>query len=99
VLAQALLPGARFDIRVTPRWSVQGSFLLSRGMGFHEYDNAQSEFTVSYVRPMRGTLKDGGDVPVSYPIRFSLGVEQQTFYSFAGSTRSTILPVVHLTLF
>jgi tetratricopeptide (TPR) repeat protein len=99
VLAQALLPGARFDIRVTPRWSVQGSFLLSRGMGFHEYDNAQSQFTVSYLRPMRGTLKDGGDVPVSYPIHFSLGVQQQTFYNFAGSTRSTILPVVHLTLF
>lgn len=99
VIAQALLPGARFDFRVTPRWSVQGSFLLSRGQGFHQYDNAQSEFTVSYVHSMRGTLKDGGDVPVSYPIRFSLGVEQQTFYNFAGSTRSTILPVVHLTLF
>lgn len=99
VLAQALLPGARFDIRATPRWSVQGSFLLSRGQGYHEYDNAQSEFTVSYLRPMHGTLKDGGDVPVSYPIHFSLGIEQQTFYSFAGSTRSTILPVVHLTLF
>jgi tetratricopeptide (TPR) repeat protein len=99
VIAQALLPGVRFDIRATPRWSVQGSFLLSRGQGYHEYDNAQSEFTVSYLRSMRGTLKDGGDVPVSYPVRFSLGVGQQTFYNFAGSTRSTILPVVHLTLF
>lgn len=99
VIAQALLPGARFDIRAMPRWSVQGSFLLSRSQGYHPYDNEQSEFTVSYVRPTHGTLKDGGDVPVSYPIRFSLGVGQQTFYNFAGSTRSTILPVVHLTLF
>lgn len=98
-IAQALLPGARFNIRATPRWSVQGSFLLSRGQGYHEYDNAQSEFTVSYVRSMHGTLKDGGEVPVSYPIRFSLGLEQQSFYDFAGSTRNTILPVVHLTLF
>lgn len=98
-IAQAVLPGARFDIRATPRWSVQGSFLLSRGQGYHEYNNAQSLFTVSYVRSMHGTLKDGGDVPVSYPIRFSLGVQQQTFYDFAGSTRNTILPVVHLTLF
>jgi tetratricopeptide (TPR) repeat protein len=99
VIAQALLPGARFDIRATPRLSVQGSFLLSRGQGFHQYDSEQSEFTVSYVHGMRGTLKGGGDVPVSYPITFSIGVGQQTFYNFNGSTRSTILPVVHLTLF
>jgi tetratricopeptide (TPR) repeat protein len=100
VTAQALLPGARFDIRATPHWRIQGSFLLSRGQGYHQYDNAQSQFTVSYLRPMHGTLKDeGGDVPVSYPIEFSFGVEQQTFYNFNGSTRSTILPVVHLTLF
>jgi len=98
-IAQAALPGARFDLRATPRWSVHGSFLLSRGQGFHQYDNAQSEFTVSYVRPVHGTLKDGGDVPVSYPLRFSFGVEQQTFYNFAGSTRTTLLPVFHLTLF
>jgi tetratricopeptide (TPR) repeat protein len=98
-IAQAVLPGARFDLRASPRWSVHGSFLLSRGQGFHQYDNAQSEFTVSYVRPIHGTLKDGGDVPVSYPLRFSFGVEQQTFYNFAGSTRTTLLPVFHLTLF
>jgi tetratricopeptide (TPR) repeat protein len=99
-LAQGILPGARFDFRATPHWSVQGSFVLSRGLGYHEYDNAQSEFTVSYLRPVRRMMKDGSaDVPVSYPIQFSLGIEQQTFYNFAGSTRTTLLPVVHLTLF
>ncbi len=43
--AQAFLPGGRFEVRANPRWNVQGSFLLSRGEGYHEYDNAQSEFT------------------------------------------------------
>jgi tetratricopeptide (TPR) repeat protein len=100
VTAQALLPGGRFDFRVNPRWSVQSSFVLSRGLGYHEYDNAQSEFLVSYVRPVKGSLKDGsGEVPVAYPIRLSFGVQQQTFYDFAGSSRSTILPVVRFTLF
>jgi tetratricopeptide (TPR) repeat protein len=99
VIAQALLPGAQFDIRATPRWSVQGSFLLSRGQAFHEYDSEQSQLTISYLRSMHGTLKDGGDVPVSYPIQFSFGVGQQTFYNFNGSARSAILPVVHLSLF
>ena len=99
-IAQALLPGARFEFRANPRWSVQGSFLLSRGMGFHQYDNAQSEFLVSYMRPVRGSVKDGtGEIPVSYPFRFSVGVQQQTFYNFAGTSKTTLLPVVHFTLY
>ncbi len=98
--AQALLPGGRFEFRANPRWSLQGSFILSRGSGYHAYDNAQSEFLVSYVRPIHGKLKDGiGEVPVSYPMRFSFGVQQQTFYDFPGSSRTTVLPVVHFTLF
>jgi hypothetical protein len=99
-IAQALLPGGRFDFRASSRWNVQGSFILSRGAGYHAYDNAQAEFLVSYVRPIRGSLKDGfGEVPVSYPMRFSFGVQQQTFYNFPGSSRTTVLPIVHFTLF
>jgi Tfp pilus assembly protein PilF len=98
--AQALLPGARFEFRPNPRWDVQGSFLLSRGEGYHAYDNAQSEFLVSYMRPLHGNFNDGtGTVPVAYPLRISFGVQQQTFYDFAGSSKTTILPVVHFTLF
>jgi hypothetical protein len=100
-IAQAFLPGARFEFRANPRWSVQGSFLLSRGAGFHQYDNAQSEFLVSYIRPVRGNMKDGtGEIPIAYPFRFSIGVQQQTFYNFGGSAQTTtLLPVVHFTLF
>jgi tetratricopeptide (TPR) repeat protein len=99
-IAQALLPGARFEFRANPRWSLQGSFLLSQGKGFNEYNNAQSEFVFSYMRPVNRNLKDGtGDVPVAYPFRFSLGVQQQTFYNFAGTSRTTILPVIHFSLF
>jgi tetratricopeptide (TPR) repeat protein len=100
-IAQALLPGGRFDFRATPRWSVQGSFVLSRGSGYHSYDNVQSEFLVSYVRPLRGSVRDNlGQVPVSYPMRFSFGLQQQTFYDFPGSAnRNTLLPIVHFTLF
>ncbi len=102
-IAQALLPGGRFDLRANRHWDVQGSFVLSRGMGYHFYDNAQSEFLVSYTRGLHGSVRDGGiDVPVAFPMRFSVGIQQQTFYNFPGSgnvTRSTILPVVHFTLF
>jgi tetratricopeptide (TPR) repeat protein len=99
-IAQALLPGARFELRANSRWNVQGSFLLSRGLGYHEYDNAQSEFVVSYTRPMRGSVKDdAAGSPVAHPFRFSIGVQQQTFYNFDGSARTTVLPVVHFSLF
>jgi len=99
-IAQAFLPGGRFDFRVTPRWAVQGSFVLSRGSGFHAYDNAQTQFLVSYVRPLRGSIRDGsGETSVAFPLRLSIGVQQQTFYDFPGSIRTTVLPIVHLTLF
>jgi tetratricopeptide (TPR) repeat protein len=99
-IAQAFLPGGRFEFRANPRWNVQGSFLLSRGQGYHEYDNAQSQFLVSYTRGRRGGPNDtAGGWMESHPFRFSLGVQQQTFYAFAGGTRNTILPVVHITLF
>ncbi len=99
-IAQAFLPGGRFEFRANAHWNVQGSFILSRGSGYHAYDNAQSEFLVSYVRPWRGSVRDGGEqVPVRFPMRFSIGVQQQTFYDFPGSSRSTILPIVHFTLF
>ena len=98
--AQALLPGGRFNFRVNPKWNVEGSFVLSRGAGYHAYDNAQSEVLVSYTRPIHGSLRDGsGEVPVAYPMRFSIGLQQQTFYDFPGSSRTTVLPIVHFTLF
>jgi hypothetical protein len=99
-IAQALLPGARFEFRASPRWNVQGSFLLSRGFGYHQYDNAQTEFMVSYTRQMHKSVKDDASgAPVAHPFRFSFGVQQQTFYNFDGSAKTTILPVVHFSLF
>jgi tetratricopeptide (TPR) repeat protein len=97
--AQAFLPGARFELRASPRWNVQGSFLLSRGAGFHQYDNAQSEFTVSYQRSTTGAGKDAAGPFAAHPFRLSFGVQQQTFYDFDGSSRTTVLPVVHFNLF
>jgi len=99
-IAQAMRPGARFDYRPNARWQVSGSFTLSRGEGFHTYDNAQSEFMISYLKPVRRSFDDGsGSVPVSYPSRFSFGLQQQTFYNFGGQVKTTLLPVVRLNLF
>jgi tetratricopeptide (TPR) repeat protein len=98
-IAQAFLPGARFEVRATPRWNIQGSFLLSRGEGYHQYDNAQSQFLVSYMRSSRASKDGTGETQAEYPFRLSFGVQQQTFYDFAGSSRTVVLPVVRFTLF
>jgi hypothetical protein len=100
-IAQAFLPGARFEFRANSRWNVQGSFLLSRGSGYHQYDNAQSQFLVSYTRQLRSGVREVGEgpAPVAHPFRISFGLQQQTFYSFAGGGKTTLLPVVHFNLF
>jgi len=99
-IAEALVPGGRFEVRANSRWNVQGSFLLSRGFGYHEYDNAQSQFLVAYTRAMHGSGSgEASGSAVTHPFRLSFGVQQQTFYNFNGSTKTTVLPIVHFSLF
>jgi len=99
-IAQAMLPGARFEYRRGVHWTIEGEFTLSRGQGFHIYDNANSQVLISYIRPVNRRFDDGdGDISVSYPSRFSFGLQQQTFYNFTGQGKTVVLPVVRLTLF
>ena len=99
-IAQAILPGARVEYHASSRWNVQASFLLSRGEGYHAYDNVQAQALVSYVHPVRRGLDTGGaESQVAYPSRFSFGLQEQTFYDFNGQARNTILPVIRFTLF
>jgi hypothetical protein len=98
--AQAIRPGVRFDYQPSAHWEAQGSFFWSQGKGLHVYDNLQNEFTISYVKGLRGAMNDGiGTTSVSYPLRFTVGLAEQTFYDFPGRGRNTFLPIVRLTLF
>lgn len=98
--ARAWRPAFRFQYQPTNRWSIDGSFAYARGAGFHSYDNTQSGILISYSKPLSRSTDDGlGDVPIEYPLRFSVGVEQQQFFNFAGRGRAIFRPVVRLTLF
>ncbi|HZD95268.1 MAG TPA: tetratricopeptide repeat protein, partial [Candidatus Sulfotelmatobacter sp.] len=102
VTAQILVPGARVEYKVNDRWSVDGSLDFTRGEGFHLYDNVQSGFLISYMRPLRRSVNDGsGALPIDYPLRFSVGLQQQSFYSFSGAAGSTsaLRPVVKISIF
>ncbi len=98
--AQVMEPAMRMQYRPNDRWTVEANGVLTRGQGFHSYDNIQSGVLISYVKPLRRMLDDGGgEVPVEYPIRFSFGFQQETFYNFTGRAQPMILPIVRLTLF
>ena len=99
-IAQALRPGGTIEYRPNERWSFSATGVWSQGKGFHAYDNVTNSLLVSYMKPLRGAVNDGsGSVSVSYPLRFSIGLQQQTFYSFPGQSHTAIVPVIQLTLF
>jgi tetratricopeptide (TPR) repeat protein len=99
-IAQTIRPNFGVDVKVNRGWSASASGTWSRGEGFHSYDNFTSRFLVSYVRETQAQRRDGLEsASVSYPMRFSFGIEQQTFYAFAGQTRTAVVPVVRFTLF
>ena len=97
-LAQAMRPGFRVRYQPSTHWLAEGELAYSRGQGMHFYDNVESRFLVTYVKPVRQMLNSGaGEVPVAYPFRVSFGIQQQEFYHFSGG--NTIVPVVQLSLF
>jgi tetratricopeptide (TPR) repeat protein len=99
-IAQSLRPGFSLLVKPATRWTVEANGYWSKGQGFHAYDNVSNSILVSYMKPFRGAINDGaGNVSVSYPLRFSVGFEQQTFYDFPGHSHVSIVPVVKLTLF
>jgi hypothetical protein len=82
------------------RWGVEGAFAFSHGQGFHAYDNVQTGFLISYTKPLRHIGRDGvGDVGVEFPLKFSVGIRQQSFFDFPGTQRSNFVPVINVSLF
>ena len=101
-LGQALVPGARFDYKFNERWKLTSALDFQRGQGFHLYDNVQSGFLISYVKPLHRGYNDGtGNLSVEYPLRFSIGLQQQSFYNFTGANANTssFRPVIQISLF
>ena len=100
VTGQALRPAAQFEFHVNPYWFIEANGAYSRGEGFPEYDNVQNGIFISYTKPLRRMWKDGtGEVPVDYPLRFSIGFQQQDFMNFAGGGQAIVRPVFRLSLF
>lgn len=99
-IGQALQPAGQVTYEPNNRWKIDGSFAWGKGEGYSVYDNVQSSFFISYVKPIRRSMTDGfGEVPVAYPLRFSVGIQTDNFYNFTGRGQAQIRPVIRLTLF
>jgi tetratricopeptide (TPR) repeat protein len=100
-ISQAMRPSFRLDyVPLTSHWAVHANGEWSRGEGFHAYDNVSNQVTVSYMRTVQRRINDGsGEVPVNYPMRFSFGLAQQTFYDFQGKNRNSFVPIIRINLF
>jgi tetratricopeptide (TPR) repeat protein len=91
--AQTLRPRFAIDAKIRDRWELSANGAWSSGRTFHAYDSVTTNFVVTYTRD-RGWSKSGGpEASAAYPMRFSFGLGQQTFYNFSGHQSTQIVPV------
>ncbi len=99
-IAQALRPAGTIDFAPTRHWDIQASTAYSSTRGFHVFDAVENGFAISYAAPLRRTFNDeNGEVHLQYPIRFSAGMQQQTFFNFSHGQNQQFRPYVSITLF
>ncbi len=98
--AQAVRPAGSVDFAATRNWSVQASAAYSREQSFHAYDAVQTGFAVSYQMPFHRQFNDGGEkVDLKYPIRFSAGMQEESFFNFTGGQNQQLRPYVSISIF
>ncbi len=99
-IAQALIPSGTVSFSPARNWQVQANAAWTSTRGFHIYDNVKGGATVSWALPFHREFHDeGGDVVLQYPIRFTGGIQQNTFYNFTGAPNQQFRPFVGITIF
>lgn len=68
--------------------------------GFHIYDAVQNGFSLSYARPFHHRYNDSsGPLDLEYPIRFSAGMQEETFFNFPGAQSEQLRPYIEVSIF
>ncbi len=99
-IAQALRPAGTVEYSPARNWRLQATGSYNSTRGFHVYDAVQSGFAASYAMPFhRGFKDESGEVPLQYPIRFSAGVQQESFFNFTSSHNLQLRPYFSVSLF
>jgi hypothetical protein len=99
-IAQAFRPAANIEYSFGKNWTVEASVAYSRNMGFHVYDAVETGFNVSYAMPFRRKFEENGQpLALRYPIRFSAGLQQESFFNFTGGKNQQFRPFIRISLF
>lgn len=99
-ISQSLRPAGSVDFIPRRNWDLQFSTAYSSVRGFHIYDATQNGASISYSRPVRRNFNDNSTpLTLQYPIRFSAGVQQETFFNFPGAQNQTFRPYAEITIF
>ena len=99
-ISQNLRPAGSVDFVPKRNWDLQFSSAYSNVRGFHLYDATENGVSISYSRSLRRMFNDSSTpVTLQYPIRFSAGIQQETFLNFPGAQNQTFRPYAEITIF
>ncbi len=99
-IAQNLRPAGSIEFAPKRNWEIQASSAYSNVRGFHVYDAIQSDIAISYAKPFhRKFSNDLGSFNLKYPIRFSAGIQQETFMNFTAAQNEAVLPYIEISVF
>jgi tetratricopeptide (TPR) repeat protein len=97
-IAQAFRPRFGVDAVLTQHWALSASGAWSSGRSIHAYDSVTSSFLLSYTRERGfGKAISTETASLAYPLRFSFGLQQQSFYDFPGQGRTQVVPAAQVT--
>ena len=99
-IAQAVRYAGTIDFTPTPSWDLQASLSYENTRTYHAYDATQNGFSVSYTKALHHTLNNAtGEVEAQYPLHFSAGFAQETFFNFTPGKNQQFRPYVSVTIF
>ncbi len=99
-IAQDLRPAGSIDFQPRRNWDLQVNSSYSSTRGFHIYDAVQNGFSLSYARPFHHRYNDSsGPLDLEYPIRFSAGMQEETFFNFPGAQSEQLRPYIEVSIF
>lgn len=99
-IAQNLRPAGTVEFTPKRNWEVKFSSAYSSTREFHVYDAIQNGFSVSYAKPFQHKFSDdSGPLAIKYPIRFSAGIQDESFFNFSGPHSEQLRPYVQISVF
>ncbi len=99
-IAQAVRYAGTVGFTPNPSWILQASLAYENTRTYHAYDATQNGFSVSYVKVLHHKINDAtGDVEAQYPLHFSAGFEQESFFNYTPGKNQQFRPYVSISIF